>query len=252
VLSDPFPITSNGTPAPALSSNATFAQVGHEKQYQGFFAYNFFDIEPHTTPYMTGTYLGKKKVLNIEAGFITQKDAMWTRETVLSDTAYHAMNLWSAALYYDAPLNADKGTALSAYLGYFNYDFGKGYLRYNGIMNPANGVAGGFSAGTQGNAFPMFGTGTAIYAQVGYLLKKDLLGEGHGTLMPYASIMSADWERVNSRMNVVNVGVNWLIKAHNAKLTLDYQSRPVYKQEGNDFVKNSTRGQWVLQYQIFI
>lgn len=252
VLSDPFPITSNGSPAPPLSSNATFAQVGHELQYQGFFAYNFFDTESHTTPYMTGTYLGKKKVFNLEAGFITQNRAMWTRETALSDTVYHAMKLWSVAMYYDAPINSEKGTALSAYLGYFNYDFGKGYLRYNGIMNPANGVANGFPSGTQGNAFPMFGTGSAIYAQVGYLLKRDLLGDGNGTIMPYASIMSANWERVNSRMNVVNVGVNWLIKAHNAKLTLDYQSRPVYKQEGNDFVKNGTRGQLVLQYQIFI
>jgi hypothetical protein len=252
VLSDPFPITSNGTPAPALSSNATFAQVGHELQYQGFFAYNFFDTESHTTPYMTGTYLGKKKVFNLEAGFISQKKSTWTRETALSDTVYHAMRLWSAAMYYDAPVNTEKGTALSAYVGYFNYDFGKGYLRYNGIMNPANGVANGFMSGTQGNAFPMFGTGSAVYAQVGYLLKRDLLGEGSGTLMPYASLMSADWDRVNGRMNVVDIGVNWLIKAHNAKLTLDYQNRPVYRQEGNNFVKNGTRGQLVMQFQIFI
>src|SRR5690349_18107796 len=63
VLSDPFPITTNGTsPSPVLTPNAAFAQRGHHKQYQGFFAYNFFDKEQHTTPYMTGTYLGKKKV----------------------------------------------------------------------------------------------------------------------------------------------------------------------------------------------
>ena len=252
VLSDPFPITSNGTAAPVLSSNATFAQVGHHLQYQGFFAYNFFDTESHTTPYMTGTYLGKKKVLNLEAGFITQNNAMWTRETALSDTVYHAMKLWSTAVYYDAPINSEKGTAISAYLGYFDYNFGKGYLRYNGIMNPANAVSSGFPSGTQGNAFPMFGTGSAIYAQLGYLFKRNLLGESNGTLMPYASIMSADWERVRGRMNVINVGMNWLIKAHNAKLSIDYQSRPTYKQQGNDFIKNGTRGQVVLQYQIFI
>jgi len=95
VLSDPFPTTSNGQPAPALSPNATFSQVGHHKQFQGFFIFNFFDKESHTTPYMTGTYLGKKKVFNLEAGFISQKRATWTRETAASDTAFHSMNLLS-------------------------------------------------------------------------------------------------------------------------------------------------------------
>jgi len=251
VLSDPFPVTSNGLPQAALSSNSTFAMMGHHKQYQGFFAYNFFEKESHVTPYMTGTYLGKKKVFNLEAGFITQKAATWTRETVTSDTVYHNMTLLSVALYYDAPLNKEKGTALCLYAGYFDYDFGKGYLRYNGIMNPANGVTTQYPAGSQGNAFPMFGTGSAIYAQLGYLMKKDLLGEGKGTLMPYASIMSADWERLKDGMQVVDVGVNWFIKGHTSKLSLDYLNRPYYVQKGTDLVKDGNKGQVVLQYQIF-
>ena len=132
VISDPFPVTSNGQAAPALSGNSTFAQIGHKKQYQGFFSFNFLDKEAHTIPYMTGTYLGKKKILNLEAGFITQSKATWSRETAMADTVYHSMNLMSVALFYDAPINTEKGNALSAYAGFFNYDFGKGYLRYNG------------------------------------------------------------------------------------------------------------------------
>ncbi|CAN0420380.1 unnamed protein product, partial [Phaeothamnion confervicola] len=196
VLSDPFPVTSSGN-VPALGTNSTFALMGHEKQYQGFFAWNFFDKESHVTPYMTGTYLGKKKILNLEAGFIAQKNATWSRETVASDTVYHSMNLFSVALFYDAPINAEKGNAISAYAGYYNMDYGKGYLRYNGVMNPANGSTNAAAiGGSFGNAFPMFGTGQVLYAQVGYLFKRDLLGEGHGTLMPYASLMSADYERL--------------------------------------------------------
>ncbi len=41
------------------------------------------------------------------------------------------------------------------------------------------------------------------------------------------------------------------MKGHNSKLTLDYQLRPVFEQEGTELVKTSTRGQAVLQYQIF-
>src|SRR4051812_12344062 len=65
VLTDPFPVLSNGQGKPTVNQNATFAQIGHHKQYQGFFMYNFFDKETHTTPYMTGTYLGKKRIFNI-------------------------------------------------------------------------------------------------------------------------------------------------------------------------------------------
>jgi len=249
VLSDPFPITTNGQTPPALSNQATFSQRGHQKQYQGLFIYNFFDTEPHTNPYMTGTYLGKKRILNLEAGFINQGNATWTKEGI--DTTYHSMNLLSAAVFYDAPVNKEEGTALNAYVGYYYYDFGPGYLRYNGIMNPASSVSGPYPAGSHGNAFPMFGTGSAWYAQIGYLMKKELLGDELGTLMPYASLMSANYERLDKQMNVVDVGVNWLLKGHSSKFTLDYQSRPFYEQSGTDLIRNGRRSQVVLQYQIF-
>ena len=252
VLSDPFPVTSNGAAAPAIGPNATFAQTGHHKQYQGFFMWNFFDKETNTTPYMTGTYLGKKKIFNLEAGFITQKNAMWTSNDGGVTTDYQNMKLWSAALFYDAPLNTEKGTALSAYAGYYNLDYGTNYLRFNGIMNPANGIIGSqYISGNQGNAFPMFGTGQVLYTQIGYLLKKDLLGEGNGTLMPYASLMSADFDRLDDNMNVWDVGVNWFIKGHSSKITLDYQNRPTYENQAGDYVKTGNKGQVLLQYQIF-
>jgi hypothetical protein len=252
-VSDPFPVTSNGSAAPALGQYANFSQVGHHKQYQGFFIYNFFDKETHTTPYMQGTYLGKKKVLNLEAGVMTQRAATWSKEALATDTSFHTMTLWSVAAFYDAPLNTEKGTALNAYVGYFDYEYGPGYLRYNGIMNPANGVQAGYAPNTQGNAYPMFGSGNIFYAQVGYLMKKDLLGDGHGTLMPYASLLSAKYHRLDQQMNVIDVGVNWLIKGHGSKISLDYQNRPVYELQGSgEYRKTGNKGQVVLQYQLSI
>jgi GTPase len=52
-------------------------------------------------------------------------------------------------------------------------------------------------------------------------------------------------------MNVVDVGVNWFLKGHSSKFTLDYQNRPFYVQEGTDYLRNGRRSQVVLQYQIF-
>lgn len=259
VLSDPFPITSNGLPQPGINAtNANFAWDQYHKQYQALLVWNFFDKESHVTPYMTGTYLGKKKVLNLEAGIISQNNATWTGSNTNADPAtdptrkYYDMNLWSVAVFYDTPLNSEKGTALNAYAGYFNTDYGQGYLRYNGIMNPANGSSiAGTPAGSYGNAFPMFGTGSVIYAQVGYLLKKDLLGD-KGTLMPYITYQKGNYTRLDKPANIYDFGVNWFIKGHTSKFTLDYQLRSTYTTVGTDLIQDaSMKGQVVLQYQIF-
>uniref|UniRef100_UPI00359388B8 hypothetical protein n=1 Tax=Persicitalea sp. TaxID=3100273 RepID=UPI00359388B8 len=202
-VSDPFPIETNGGVPPPLGPNATFAQRKHKKQFQGLFIYNIFDTESNTTPgYMTGTYLGNRKVLNLEAGFISQKNATWTKETANADTSYHNLNLWSVAAYLDMPLDKDKGTAISSYLGYFNTDYGKDYLRYNGLMNPATGTTQPLPGvgGSQGNAYPMFGTGTVVYGQLGYKMADDLLGS-QGTLQPYASVQHSSYDRLENGMN---------------------------------------------------
>lgn len=246
VLSDPFPINTNGQTLLALGDNATFAQKGHHKQYQGFFMYNFWDKEQNATPYMTGTYLGKKKVLNLEAGAIYQKAATWRKSG--ADTVYDNMLLASVAMYLDAPLNKEKGSAISAYLGYFNMNYGKNYLRNNGIMNPANGLATtGTSFNGIGNAYPMFGTGQTVYSQVGYLLPKNILKE-RGALMPYLSATYSKFQRLNDPTFVWDAGVNWLIKDHTSKLTLDYQQRPVY--DLTTLKATQRKGALTVQYQV--
>jgi hypothetical protein len=70
--------------------------------------------------------------------------------------------------------------------------------------------------------------------------------------MPYVSLMSAKWNRLTDTMNVIDIGMNWLLQGHHTKITLDYQLRPFYELNSNDLVKQGTRGQWVVQYQIFI
>jgi hypothetical protein len=251
-VADPFPIETNGSVPAALGTHAVFAQKGHKKQFNGLLIYNIFDTEDNTAPgYMTGTYLGKRKILNVEAGFISQKNATWRKDG--ADTAYANMNLWSVAAYMDMPVNREKGTAVSAYLGYFYTDYGKGYLRYNGSMSPATGttlpIAG--VGGTHGNAYPMFGTGNVVYAQAGYKFKDGLLGS-QGTLLPFASWQHSEYERLANAMDLYNVGINWLMKGNSSKLTLNYENRPVYRSGATELVKDGRKGCWILQYQISI
>jgi hypothetical protein len=250
VLSDPFPITSNGAPPPALGPDATFALRGHRHQYQGFFMWNFLEKEPHATPYMQGTYLGKKKVLNLEAGAIYQPRATWSSNG--TDTSYHDMLHWSVAAYLDMPVGKN-GSAVNAYAGFFNLDYGPRYIRMNGIMNPADGVnPAQASFNGPGNAYPMFGSGQAVYAQAGYKLPDSLLGS-LGTLMPYASLHYAQYQRQADPMAVMDLGINWLMEGHAQKLSLNFQSRPVFSADAAGRLRATSRkAAIVLQYQTVI
>jgi hypothetical protein len=257
-LSDPFPINNNGTRPAALNQYATFARKGHSLQYQGFVQYQIFDKEPHTTPYMTGTFLGDKKIFNIAAGAIYQPKAMWRKEANSTDTSYQDMLLLGIESYLDIPLNKEKGTAISAFAGFFDYHFGDNYLRYNGIMNPATGSLDAVQrqnvGNTYGNAYPMMGTGQTFYFQIGYLMPKSILGEKGGRLLPYASWQGSNWQRLNTnRMDVFNIGCNWLIDGHKAKISINYENRPTYQiDSGGAFEAAGRRGAIIFQYQIFI
>ena len=240
-LSDPYPFSNSGS-TPTLTPNATFAGKGHHKQYQTYLMYQFFEQEGHTTPYMTGSYLGKKKVFNIAVGGIYQSNATWYSNSA-KDTTYNDMVLLSVESFFDTPLNKEKGTALNLFAGFYNMNYGKNYLRYNGIMNPV-----GSSIATAGNAYPMFGTGNSFYAQAGYLFKRNLLGN-RGTLQPFASVHIANYQALNAPMQIFDAGLNWLIDGHRSKLSLDYQLRPVY---GADKKIMDRRSCVILQYQINI
>lgn len=247
-VSDPFPIQTNGQTAPTLGTDATFTTFGHSYQYSGMLILNILDKEPHTTPYMAGTYLGEKRVLNIEAGAIYQPNATWTLSG--KDTAYHNMLHYGLAVFADVPVQ-DNNYALSVYAGYFLTDYGPNYLRNNGLMNPANGTTNAAAASGFGNAYPMFGTGTSIYAQLGLRLPNDLLGSA-GTLMPYASFRSSSFDKLDGMMNVFDAGVNWLIDKHRSKVSLNYQLRPVFEKQANGDIAHTfnAASAW-LQYQVF-
>ena len=267
-VSNPFPIGSNGSVPPAISKNATFVNVaafpnGHSpginNQFGGYLAYNFFDNEGHTTPYMAGTYLGTKKVWNIAIGGVYQKDATWNLKAddsgAFKDTTYNNMMHLSVETFLDMPLNKEKGTMISAFAGYYNTNYGTNYLRYNGIMNPATASTATnlVQSSAYGNALPMFGTGQVAYTQVGLLLPKKLLGEKNGQLMPYVSGQYADYGALQHKgMLVFDAGLNWFISGHKSKISLDYQNRPTYYLDANKDVASGARKSCItIQYQIF-
>ncbi len=239
----------------SLTTISAFSPEPPKLQSQAYLNWQFLDQESNQLAYTTGTYLGKKRVFNIGAGFIYQPDALrHLDDKGIKQTT--AMNLWAVDVFLDYALNKEKQNAITFYGGYFNFDFGPNYIRTLGVMNDATGSNNSnvnkFSG--FGNAFPMFGTGNVIYAQTGYLFKKDLLKQ-YGTIMPNADVMIANYNVLKTPMVVFNLGMNYYMNGHNSKLSFNYQYRPIFTQLSptgkGEQIDNQQKGMYVLQYQIF-
>ena len=266
-VSNPLPVQTAST-APGVSTPATlpavtaptgtniayFSTRAPNYNYQGYLMWQFMDKESNQTPYMVGSYLGKKRVFNIGAGFQYQKDAMTYRNSKTDTmTRYKPLQQYAVDVFYDYYLNKEKQNAVTVYAAFLNYNFGPNYIRNSGPMNPTTGTTGTGSFNGAGNAFPLIGTGKVVYAQAAYVFRKDLLGK-QGTLQPYVTGIYAKYDALNTPMKVFDVGINWIMSGQNSKLSLDFQSRPVYanRNASNDIdeIKSARRGQIILQYQV--
>jgi len=250
VLTTPMAVQNTGSVKP-LNANSDFSYRPAKLQSSAYFMWQFLDEESNMMPYMTANYLGKKRVFNIGAGYQIQPKAMWHLADSTNGTTTiveEDMLNYNVDLYYDAPVGS-KGSAISAYAAYTHLGFGTNYLRNLGPMNPAD-AASKTSLGGGGNSVPLFGTGNIMYAQVGYLLPKELLGKNNGQLQAYLMLMHANYERLNSPMQVVDAGLNYFLDGHRAKLTLDFQNRPVFGI--SDAKVSSRKNAVILQFQIAI
>jgi hypothetical protein len=252
-LSVADPLTFQRSPSynAAITPNANFSPKPPKLMTQGYFMWQFLDQEANLTPYTNGTYLGKKRVLNLGAGFIVQPEAMAYRAANGRDTLYTALKQFAVDAYYDAPLDTSRGAAaLSVYVSAMHLDFGPNYTRNAAPMSPANGSVGAANVlNGAGNGWPAYGTGNTFYAQLGYKLKDNLVGST--TFMPYASVQHARYERLRDPMTYYDLGVNWLLAGHTSKLTLAYQNRPIFTvQPDGKATRTSDRSAFVAQYQV--
>jgi hypothetical protein len=252
VLSKPMTFTASSlysATTPIDTAAAKFSPLPPNVQLGGYLNYQFFDQESNQVPYMKGSYLGQKKVLNIGAGMQYQKDAMWIRQG--ADTAQHNMLLAAVDFFYDAPLNKEKGNAISIYGVVTHYDLGKNYLRELGVMNNADGTLNGSALnGGYGVAFPMIGTGNTVYVQAGYLTKNLVSGKFNGRLMPYASAQISQWDRLKDKMLYIDAGCSLFLDDTRSKITLALQNRPEFSNQ--TFKQTHRHNELILQYQFSI
>lgn len=216
----------------------------------GYMDYQFLDQESNLLPFRVGTYIGSKKVFNIGAGFYHQ--ARGTKSSdALGITQKHDINLFAGDVFLDIPVgDKKKNMAITAYAVYYNYNFGPNYLRTTGIMNPgsvdASAPASDRVLEGPGNARVLLGTGSIAHVQAGFLLPK--FKSNKVRLQPIASIAYKQFDALNAAGNFWDVGCNAYLDAHNAKITAQYSSRPLYDAVTKDL--KDRKGELIVQFQI--
>jgi hypothetical protein len=188
--------------------------------------------------------LGTKKVFNIGVGFDHWKNGMWHR-TSAGDTVTQDQLQLGADVFLDMPLSKRKD-AVTFYGSYYNFNFGKDYVRSIGILNPADG--GGIY---RGNALPTIGTGQIFYGQVGYLLPEFKLKTrfqlyGAFSHARFVGLKNAANELVP--VNTIDAGLNVFMAGHHSKITLNYRARPDFSSIESINYKNEL----TLQFMVYL
>lgn len=184
--------------------------------FEGYFRYNFWDTESTKLPYNVGTYLGKKKVLAVGAGFFLHPNGMYNAASSEHESVSH----FAADVFLDMPLSS--GGALNAYASFMNYNYGENYISRWG------------------------GTGSVLYAQLGYLI-------GSTKFMPYVAFSNADFEGADDPITGFDLGVNYFINGHFAKVTAEYHYiGKDYREGAISFAGEDNLSQVRVQLHIFL
>ncbi|MDO4783200.1 MAG: hypothetical protein Q4A09_08300 [Capnocytophaga felis] len=232
----------------AMPTDIHIKSFGYSKKhatlgYASYFKYEFFDDESNRSPYSggIGTYIGAKKVLNLGMGYAF-KSKMFEK-LVGTEVTYDNYRNLGVDLFIDMPIS-EKNAAITTYLAFNNINLGEKNVRNIAVNSIFDAEGTSFNEG--GNAYPIVGTGNSIMFQFGYLLPKS---ENHKVrFQPNFGWKFADYKGLNQAVNVYDLGLNIFFNGHKSKLSLGYNSRPIFDKSEK---KVSTRkGMFVAQYQI--
>lgn len=154
---------------------------------EGYFRYNFWDTESTKLPYAVGTYLGKKKVFAVGAGFFAHPNGMYNTTSQEHENVSH----FAVDAFLDMPLG--EGDCLNAYASFMSFNYGENYVSR------------------------WAGTGSVFYGHVGYKLP-------NSRFMPYIAFQTGSYEGYEENTQALDIGLNYFINGHHAKLTLEYHT----------------------------
>ena len=187
----------------AFEGHNNFAGASSEDDnllYAGRVQYDFWDSSLDPAYYTSSTYFGGKNVLSVGMAAMYQKDG------VGSAAAQGNYQSWNLDALLEKPL-ADSGT-VTVEAAYYNYDTGD-------VADVTAGFGGSVGTDNVGGLTQ----GTAYLASAAYLLPKAV---GPGKFQPYLRYQSFDSDLSNVTSTQQDLGVNYILNGHNARVSGTY------------------------------
>ncbi len=228
----------------------------------GYIKFQFKDIEAGKLPYEVGLCMDGQELFNIGAGFYNHPQSTYTLNP---GTGSDSLKLYSTTilgldLFYNQFIG-NKGYLVNTYVLFQNMNYGQNYLRNIGVFNTSSVIGNEQQLREQyanrsvmgaGNVQPTLGTGNILYAQLG--LRFPSFEDG-SAFMPYLTGTYKSFEAIETPSLQYDLGLNYFINKHNAKVTLQYSTRPVYKfdaSQPNGIAQNGLKGQITLQTHLWL
>jgi hypothetical protein len=228
---------------------STFADLPDEIFVTTYLKYDFWEVESNLIPFFHGTYLGKKRVMALGAGYEYQANEFWSLRN--GDLLTHDLHLFGLDYFLELPVPDDM--ALNFYAVYHYYDMGPNFVRNIGFNNPANGVDPQLSSfNGPGNSFPQAGSGQSVFWQAGWLFPEFKKFPSWVRFQPYFSMQISDFERLDDHMIYYDYGFNWLFAGHAAKLSFNVQNRPIFFDTSAGLTVEDRKNMYVLQLSFVI
>jgi hypothetical protein len=173
---------------------------GDNLLFAGRVAYNFLDVEDDPAYYTSSTYYGSANILTVAFAMQYQKDGVGT---AAAKGDYLGWNF--DALFEKKVLDGGAVTLEGAYYKYDTDDTIDVAPGFGGASSTAN--VGGI---TQGDAYLVSGA---------FLFPTEI---GWGKFQPVVRFQHFDADLFNTTTKQYDVGVNYIIKGHNARLSVVY------------------------------
>jgi hypothetical protein len=237
VVASPFTTDSENRPPIGLNKAADIPNANLKTE--GYLEWQFWDKELLPVPFTSGTYRGKKKMLNLGFGYRHHPNSTGSVSDA-GDTLKHNQLHLAADIFMELPMRG--GSSLTLYGAFFKFDFGPNYL-LNGSYGNTFGASSPRGAG---NVEPLIGSGSGISTQLGYLLPYKIYSKVG--VQPFYEGDYRFYDALDDNALHHNFGVNLYMLDNNFMFTLQHELRPYFEVKKH----NSNKSQFIFRLQILI
>ena len=173
---------------------------GGDPLFAGRVAFNFWDAEDDPGYYTSSTYYGSQDILTVAVAGQIQKNGVGTAAVNGDYKAFNVDALMEKKLPGDGVITLEGA--------YYNYDT-------DGVIDVSGGFGGAGATDNVGGVVD----GKAWLASAGYLFPQEI---GIGKIQPVVRYQQFKADDLGFKLKQWDASLNYIIKGHNARVSLDY------------------------------